>query len=373
MRITSTSSYSQARHGAIIALIAVMLPVLFVLAAFAINLAHIQTVNTETQVAADAAVSAATRAYVLTGSKPEALAAAQLAASRNPIGGIVMPLQMSDLAFGVSLRTSVNDKYSFVPAASGNSIRLTTHTLADSASVPSLFPFMGPIAEIRPRLSATSTQMVVDIVLVVDRSGSMAFSSSETASPTIPPAAAPTGWAFGDPVPMNARWLDLIVAVDAFNTELANSPDIERLALSTYNQASATNVILTTDYTQVRSALDAISLNFIAGGTNVGGGMLEGLAALNDPSFSRPFASKVMIVMTDGNHNTGTWPVDAAYVAVSNGVTIYTVTFSDEANQALMQTVADIGGGEQYHATDAAQLTEAFRQIARRLPTILTK
>lgn len=364
---------TRARQGAIIALIAVMLPVLFILAAFAINLAHIQTVNTETQVAADAAVSAATRAYVLTGSKADALAAAQLAATRNPVGGIVMPVVASDLEYGVSLRTSVNEQYSFVTAASGNAIRLTTHSLANSAIVPSLFPFMGSVAEIRPRLSATSTQMVVDIVLVVDRSGSMAFSTSETASEAVPPSAAPLGWAFGDPVPSDARWLDLIVAVDAFNTELENSPDVERLALSTYNQSSASNVTLTTDYSQLSDALDDISINFIAGGTNIGGGMFEGLAALNDPVVSRPFASKVMVVMTDGNHNTGTWPVYAAHVAVDSGVTIYTVTFSDEANQSLMQTVADTGGGEQFHATDAAQLVEAFRQIARRLPTILTK
>ena len=176
MQLAFIRNRRRARQGAIIALIAVMLPVLFILAAFAINLAHIQTVNTETQVAADAAVSAATRAYVLTGSKADALAAAQLAAARNPIGGVVMPLHARDLEFGLSLRTSVNERYSFVPGDSGNAIRLTTNTLADSGIVPSLFPFMGSIAEIRPRLSATSTQMVVDIVLVVDRSGSMAFS-----------------------------------------------------------------------------------------------------------------------------------------------------------------------------------------------------
>jgi hypothetical protein len=38
-----------------------------------------------------------------------------------------------------------------------------------------------------------------------------------------------------------------------------------------------------------------------------------------------------------------------------------------------MQQIADITGGTHYHAVDAQQLNEAFRNIARRLPSLLTQ
>ncbi len=77
--------------------------------------------------------------------------------------------------------------------------------------------------------------------------------------------------------------------------------------------------------------------------------------------------------MSDGNHNTGTDPIVAAEQAVTNNIPIYTVSFSDEANQAVMQQIADMTGGRHYHAIDAAQLNAAFRSIARRLPSMLTQ
>lgn len=44
------------------------------------------------------------------------------------------------------------------------------------------------------------------------------------------PSSAPAGWDFGDPVPPNARWLDLIAAVQVFNNELTASPQEELLS-----------------------------------------------------------------------------------------------------------------------------------------------
>ncbi len=364
----------KARRGATIALVMIFLPVLFLLAAFAINLVYMQTVNTEVQIAADAAVRSATRTYVLSGSKDQALLAAQEAAAMNPINGNVLPINAVDLEYGVSQRYSLGDPYVFVPASVGNSVRLTTQSLAagNGPTIEPLFPLFGSLVNIRPLRTATSTKMTVDIVLVVDRSGSMAYSATEIGDGSAPPAAAPAGWWFDGPVPPQSRWLDLVAAVNAFNTALSTSPDHEQLALATYNEVPVINVPLTTNYTQVADALDAISLNFIMGATNIGDGMNAGLVALKDPTYSRQFASKVMIVMTDGNHNTGWWPDSAATVIAAEGVTIYTVTFSDEANQALMQLVASRGSGEHFHATTSAQLTSAFQQIARRLPTILT-
>jgi Ca-activated chloride channel family protein len=52
---------------------------------------------------------------------------------------------------------------------------------------------------------------------------------------------------------------------------------------------------------------------------------------------------------------------------------IFTVTFSDEANQAAMQQVASIGLGKHFHAPNAASLIAVFGEIAKFLPTLITE
>ena len=161
--------------------------------------------------------------------------------------------------------------------------------------------------------------------------------------------------------------------MQTFNSELDNSPQEEYLAVSMYNNDSATYQTLGNDYNAVVNELIAVSSNFTAGGTNIGKGMLEGYAAVTDPSFARDHASKVIVLMTDGRHNYGTHPNTAAAQIADAGVTLFAVTFSDEADQSLMQNVAETCGGSHYHAVTAAQLQDAFREIARSLPTMLTK
>jgi Flp pilus assembly protein TadG len=373
---TNKQKSSARRRGSTLILLLILIPTLFMLAALAVNISHVQKVNTDVQVTTDAAVRAASRTYLLTGDKAQTLAAAQEAAARNPIAGVILPIEASDLEYGTSVRTSLSDPYTFTPGQSGNAVRLTTQSFANGAGTPisALFPLFGSVIQIRPLRTATATQVTVDISLVVDRSGSMAYTSSEiSGSGSVPPANAPVGWTFGDPVPPQARWLDLIVSVNAFINEMNASPDQERISLSSYALSGSIDASLTTNYSLLTDSLATRSLAFHGGGTNIGDGMLEGLSTLTDPALARPYASKVMIVMTDGNHNYGTWPVGVAGTVANEGITIYTITFSDEANQSLMDLVAASGGGEHFHAVDAAQLTLVFRQIAGRLPTLLSK
>ena len=78
-----------------------------------------------------------------------------------------------------------------------------------------------------------------------------------------------------------------------------------------------------------------------------------------------------MIVMTDGNQNRGINPLIAAEECLAANVVVHTITFSDGADEALMQEVAEITGGTHLHATTNAQLVEAFLTIARQLEVIL--
>lgn len=354
--------------------VVVLLPALFALAALAINIAQMESANTEVQVAVDAAVRAAGKTHMLTGDHEATLAAAQEAAAKNPIGDFILPISAGDLEYGVSVRSSENDPYVFTVGPNGNAVRLTTNTLNTSGvGIDPVFPFFGSSFLIQPLRTAISTQGVIDVALVIDRSGSMAYSSSEVAVYPPNPASAPADWVFGDPVPPNARWLDLMGAVQTFIGQLNVSPSEELLALTVYNHESSKEVSLTTDYQQVVDRLTAYSLNFDSGGTNIGGGMYEGLYAVTESGLTRPHASRVIILMTDGVHNYGTSPTTADNSVANAGVTLFAITFSDEADQDLMQEVAEKCGGEHFHAIDGEQLKEAFKEIARRLPTLLTK
>ena len=161
--------------------------------------------------------------------------------------------------------------------------------------------------------------------------------------------------------------------MQVFVDELNHSPQTERVALVTYNHDPVINVAATENYPAILVGLHNYSLAFNAGGTNIGGGINQGLMALADPVKTRPWASKVIILMTDGIHNVGLHPNHVANWSADQGVIVFTVTFSQEANRPLMQNVASITSGRHYHAEDAVQLRDAFSGIARQLPTLLTR
>lgn len=359
-------------------MLAIMLPVLFLLAAYAINIAYLEAINTDVQVVADVAVQAAGRAYIQTEDVGASLAAAQDAASRNPVGGVTVPISMSDLQFGISRRASVNSAYSFTPVSAGttgNAVRLETSTLHNAATSPltPAFPTFGVDFDIRPERVAISTQSTMDVALVIDRSGSMAYGATEMPNPYAPPVSAPPGWNFGQPVPPNARWLDLVASIQVFSNHLNDSPQREQLSLSTYAGTTSTDTRLTYDFNAVVAALNGHSAAFQGGNTAIGLGIREGLGALTDPTLSRDFAVRVMILMTDGIHNQNVNPENVMSELKSAGVTLFTVTFSDSADKTRMAKLAASGGGAHFHAANAAQLIVAFEEIAKSLPSLMTK
>jgi alkanesulfonate monooxygenase SsuD/methylene tetrahydromethanopterin reductase-like flavin-dependent oxidoreductase (luciferase family) len=68
----------------------------------------------------------------------------------------------------------------------------------------------------------------------------------------------------------------------------------------------------------------------------------------------------------------GRSPAEAAALAAKKGVNVFTISFSDEANQFLMKSIAAAGRGKHIHATSSSELADAFADIARTLPTLLT-
>ena len=109
------------------------------------------------------------------------------------------------------------------------------------------------------------------------------------------------------------------------------------------------------------------------GWTNIFQALRQGSDSLLQDPLTRAHADKTIILMTDGNFNVGGTPIPSAEIAVQRGHSIHTITFSSGANQAIMQEVAEMGGGLHLHADDAGDLSDAFREIARSLSVTLVE
>jgi Ca-activated chloride channel family protein len=367
------------RRGAMLPLVAILLPALLVLASFAINLAYMELTRTELRIASDAATRAAGYTLMTSGDTTAAQAAAREGASRNRVGGRATQLADSDIVFGVSRRSGLAQRYAFTPGATPpNSVRVDARRDAASltGAIGLIMPTFGAVNQFGPMQSAVSTQVEVDIALVLDRSGSMAYgdleSSEKMANAGKPPASAPPGWKFCDPAPPGSRWIDLTEAVQAFLDALASTPQQEALAIVTYADTAKREAPLSTDYMAIPRTLDNYTVRLCTGYTNIQDGIVQGINALNDPATSRPWAVKLIIVLTDGRRTAGGDPVAVATSAFRQGIAVYAVTFATESDQALMRKVASAGGGAHYHARTGDELLQLFRTVARRLPTLLT-
>lgn len=364
----------QERSGAILPLLAVGMLVIVILAAFAINIAYLELTRTEMYIASDAASRAAGREFMLSNRMQDARRRGRLAAELNKIGGKQLILEDADFVFGQSTRESLSARYSFTPGGNyPNAVEVTARRTDTSANGPInvLIPNPFGVSGINSIQTARANQTEVDIAIVLDRSGSMAFAANESSAGDLP-AAAPPGWNFNGPVPNPSRWRNAVRAVHEFLDELKASPVSEQVSLSTYNNGVVIDRELTFNYSSIETAMRNYTNNFGEGDTNIGGGIAAGLHTFSMPQ-CRSYASKVIIVLTDGIDTVGSNPVFAAEEAAKKQVMVFAITFSDEADQNTMRLVAEKGLGKHYHATNGVSLTGVFRDIARQLPILLSK
>lgn len=358
----------QTRHGSAMVLMTVLLPVVLAVAAYSINVVYMELSRTQLQVTTDVATRAAGRALAVTRSQSEAVAAADRVIQLNTFENRHFDLSSAELRFGASTRID-SARYRFTEGApEPNAVRFET---GSKLRVPTLFPTMGVPVDFRPVKSAICTQTELDLALVIDRSGSMAYGCFEAATGS-PPANAPPGWRFGMPVPLGSRWLDAVSSVSYLLQLLDKSAHRERVGLVTFGDLATEDTPLSEDYSIVFNGMSVHTLRFNGGATNIGDGMLKGASILSDKRFARSWASRVMVILTDGNWTSGIDPGICASMAASQNIAIYTVTFSDEANQLKMQEVAAIGKGKHFHATTPSELAEAFKAISNTLPTLIT-
>ncbi|MDA0660553.1 MAG: VWA domain-containing protein [Planctomycetota bacterium] len=367
---------AQSRRGAVLLLVAISLPVLLLMVAFAVDVAWMQLARTELRTATDAASRAGSRVLGLTQDADQARAAAIDAASRNTVAGEAMIVEASAVEIGVSTQANRNARFQFSPGGTRlNAVKVDGRRTASSAAGPVglLMGNLLPVSTFEPTQTAISTQLDRDVCLVVDRSGSML---------TILGGGNPGN--FCDPPLPGSRWAALARAVDAFLQELEATFPEEALGMVSYSSdvrgcqgrlnmpRSLIHTRLSPDYVPTKAAMTQLSSNPIGGRTAITAGIDDGIRVLTGPE-RRPFAVPTMVLMTDGIHNLGPEPREGAARAAAADIIIYTVTFSEDADLARMREVADITGGRHFHADTAGDLEAIFREIAQTLPVIVTK
>ncbi|QSG06534.1 vWA domain-containing protein [Halapricum desulfuricans] len=233
------------------------------------------------------------------------------------------------------------------------------------------------------------TRPPLDVVFVVDESGSMAWSTA------------------GD---SKAKYEAVRDAMRDFTTYLDSNMD--RVSLVGYNQYHTGGIVdnggvdysldgndreinegsnrgaiyrtnnrmLTADFVEFNSS--TVPETEAVGGTYSAGGMKKASSLLDLQSDES--RNRIVVMLTDGK-NTGsdTWHIGKYSYIGSNsatielakrmyrtGVTTYTIGFADDddsVDKNFLRNTADAGGGKYYFATDSEELEDVFSSIAERV------
>ena len=246
---------------------------------------------------------------------------------------------------------------------------------------------------------ATAIALERDICLVIDRSGSMNFDLATgtwlqdnsrhsynklSTSRSSNHRRSAYQWWWYWPHPSRSRWSTMIPAVYGLADELKKTKQNELFSIVSYSTGSSVrfydhNLRVKTyrfdaagkesemmfDYTAAAKKLDQKYKHQhpVAGGTNISAGIELATKMLTSDK-ARPNAYKTMIVMTDGQYNSGGPPWEAAAKAADESIEVFTVTFSRQADQQTMKQTAEDGNGKHFHAPDGDALEDVFRQIA---------
>ncbi|MEP6389907.1 MAG: VWA domain-containing protein [Halioglobus sp.] len=168
--------------------------------------------------------------------------------------------------------------------------------------------------------------------------------------------------------------VDRLTAVKYVLSTLASTRGSDRLGLIVFGNAPYLQTPFTNDHSVWLELLDETEIG-MAGQSTVFGDAIGLSIKLFDESDSD---NRVLIVLTDGN-DTGSVvpPIDAAKVAKTRDIRIYTIAVGDPASageEALdietLERVAEITGGRTFQALDQNALNTAYDTIAELEPEL---
>lgn len=167
-----------------------------------------------------------------------------------------------------------------------------------------------------------------------------------------------------------------------------NGRQNDRIGLVVFAGESFTRVPLTLDYPILLRSLKEVETEGLKQGTAIGVALANAVARLKESRAK----SRVVILLTDGESNTGTIdPLTALDIAKGYGIKVYTIgvgvdgqaqlpiisrdafgrkvkryqPIHSKVNDDLLQKIADETGGKYYRATNTSALRNVFASINR--------
>ncbi|MFN7875840.1 MAG: vWA domain-containing protein [Pirellula sp.] len=345
--------------------LALLLPAVLAVCAYAINVVYMELARTETQISVDLASRAAATSLAATGDKELSREQAQRLLDANPCLKNRIVLSRDDVTFGVAVRYREQDRYTFSSGQKPNAVKLRSQQKFD---LPVLFPTAGVPISVRPLKNTIAVQTEMDVAFLLDRSTSMTYAYDELSSEAV---SITHNWASGLPTPSTSRWNSMVGAISIASELMADSVTEEKVSLTTFSDMPSIDCHLTTRYDAISLALATHSTNYVGGRSDLSSGMLAAAKTLSRKATARKWASRVMVIISDGNTTSA---LDATRIAsdlAAQGVTIFTVSCSVDSNVELLAKIAKIGNGKHFHSPAATDFVDAINEIAQSLPTLI--
>jgi len=213
----------------------------------------------------------------------------------------------------------------------------------------------------------------IDIVVVLDVSVSMA--AVLDADPKDLP---------GAPRPEPGRRLTRLDTAKFVINDFVSRRKTDRIGVVVFGRSAYVLSPPTLDYHLLTQLIDRVQLGVVDGyGTAIGDGLGTAVARMRRSDA----ASKVIVLLTDGDSNAGQLaPEYAAHLATNVGAKVYTIQIGDgeevdvyegndlfgqpryvrhrfPVNPELLQRIAKTTGGEAYVATDAKALVDSMHSV----------
>lgn len=190
----------------------------------------------------------------------------------------------------------------------------------------------------------------IDVVLVIDKSGSMEAT---------------------DYYPSR-----LEAAKEAAKMFVSQLKSEDRVAVVSFTGYATVDSEFTDNLSAVKSRID--SIHPVWKGTAIGEGIIKALELLEN--YGRKDSVKAIILLSDGENNRGIDPVEAASEVKKKGIPIFTVGIGTvegtyltgpkgkrhlvKLDEETLKTVAEITGGEYFYAPGKSELIEIYERLS---------
>lgn len=396
----------RSRAGVSAVLIVVLLFVFVVCAAMTVDIAYMQLIRTQLRAATDGAALAGAENLARTGSQQLATRAAIDFGSAHVVAGDQFRLEDKDIVYG-RVRERSNGGYDFTAGQTPyNAVQAFGRLTPGSAAGPARLFFARALGhgDFSTQLTAVAGARRTEVCLTLDRSASMAldfsgrdwsYTGNHPLLVNYPGLRLSWRYFVSPPHPTGSRWSSTRQAVHLFLQEVGNSAHQPRVGLVTWASESSLQLPPFIAYRRypamtlevqlpatgsynwgdnsnaILQALDRVGSETLIGQTNMSAGLQAAISQLESAS-SSDFASKVIILLSDGRWSEGRNPILMARQAREKNITIHCVSLLSDDVQTMRQ-IATVTGGRLFTADSEQQLREAFAQLARELPVSLTQ